>query len=283
MDIIPSYKCNMNCKFCYNSGIDKSNNILNLDLLKEKLNEVEKVDSFAIVGGEPSLLPKDYLYKLISILKNKNNKKPDFYTNFKNNINFYEDVNLRISYDPVDREDQDIVFENMLKLQNDFTINMIITKNLVEKYNSNDFKKLLKYLPTAKISLMLVENTIDNNYTDKPDPKRLLNFFKEIKNLNRIEFSVFSCIKQNKTKKRDIDNFLFIDPDSKFKVYMREIKKVKIFDTYIQAKEYFKQNYKIPIVCMNCNYYKKCCDQYRKDKYTCIEDKIIMDELSKII
>lgn len=115
--IVPFFKCNLNCIFCYNKGVQYINDILNLNIIRETVyEEMDKIDGEAIIkiyGGEifADFVTDEYYNELKSFLldikKYKRDVKFTFITNLVHTkvnrwlelISALENVNLSVSFD----------------------------------------------------------------------------------------------------------------------------------------------------------------------------------------
>ena len=72
-DIYPSLICNKGCKYCYMNET-KCDGLLDLNLLDEKIHQVrdayeDDILKVFLLGGEPLLLPVDYINRLLQICR----------------------------------------------------------------------------------------------------------------------------------------------------------------------------------------------------------------------
>lgn len=288
MDIIPSYKCNLRCPFCFNKDNWKTNGILDLQILEKELAD-NTIKELAIIGGEPSLLPEDYLIRLINICKTYlKGENPDFYTNLVHipSEDVLSNVNLHVSYDPCDRTMQKTVLNNMMKLNCDFSINMIITKNLIYNYGiekivklANRFKQPL-YL--SKINVV----TINGIKHMQPLPEDIVKFTIDLYEQHNpyIKSSLLRVLnktyKHNKPSVERFDYNVSINPDGRFQTSgLHGINKI-YKDTYKECYEAYKEIFKTPDKCKTCKFNEYCIDEYRNG-YSCDDDRMIMEKFEE--
>mgnify|MGYP001773433615 CR=1 FL=1 len=75
VNIVPTFKCNLNCDFCLYSELRKDFNrtLLSVETLEKILNVLKREDSglkrVAVFGGEILLLERDYIYDLFSLIR----------------------------------------------------------------------------------------------------------------------------------------------------------------------------------------------------------------------
>ena len=77
-------KCNLRCKYCYESKNNSEASFTNIKALIDK--EIQSNSSYSVItfyGGEP-LLRKDLIYKVIDYIKSKDSKTK-FYFNMTTN------------------------------------------------------------------------------------------------------------------------------------------------------------------------------------------------------
>lgn len=135
VSINPTYFCNFNCDFCYLSETQlKDRKVASLADISQRLTEVEeKITHIDLYGGELGLLPDSYLNKLIDLCKqwtdsiciitNLSAIRPVF---------LREDIQLSVSYDFDAREKEQIVFNNMLKLQKPFSVLILASEKVIQ-------------------------------------------------------------------------------------------------------------------------------------------------------
>lgn len=289
MDIIPTYACNLKCPFCFNKDNWKTKGLLDLDILKRELKNNNGIRELAIIGGEPSILPNAYLKQLVTICRDYlRGRKPDFYTNLIIIPSQFvmDNVELHVSYDPCDRELQDRVLGNMLQLDCDFSINMIITKNLITQYGvakivrlANRFKKPL-YL--SKINVVA---TNDIKYM-QPTPKELVDFTIELAKYQNphIRSSLLRVLagtyKHNKPTVERFDYNVSINPNGRFQTSgLHGIEKI-YRNTYQDCLKAYKKAFKMPKKCRHCRFNDYCIDEYRHGD-DCSNDYGIMEVFEK--
>jgi len=70
VSIIPLYRCNGNCPYCYQYDLIQDNTVLNLTNLGQLLNTVSginRITDISVFGGELSLLHDSYIKELLSM------------------------------------------------------------------------------------------------------------------------------------------------------------------------------------------------------------------------
>ena len=221
MNIFPSYKCNLNCSFCF---IKKNKSaLLPLEWLRNIIQEVSP-KTINILGGEPSILNYSYLEELIELSISATNRAPSLYTNGTNMLDLFQKTNLIISYDPCDREKQDKVFSNMLSISMPFSVSMIFTENLLN--NGIHFLKRVSSINNVKsIDLCNMYDQYGNNLSTY-DISDIINISDKITYMSEKEWTFDECLK--------------VLPNKTFLIETRDHKKSKLFTDINQAKQYFR-------------------------------------------
>lgn len=280
MNIIPTYQCNLRCPFCFNKDQWHSKELLDLDYLTKELNK-RKLTDIVIIGGEPSVLPNDYLENLIDICATRLNRKPLLYTNLIKQFPFPDKVRLFVSYDPEDREHQSTVLNNMMMLNSDYEVCMLQTKNLLNHKTANDIIRLAERL---KHNIHL--ETVDMSSDHLPDPKKVANLSLALayKNSPRIFSTCVDYIKFGSTKEppcfEDFDNDISLMPNHKYQLSSSHGEYKYYAKTYEEAYKEYWQRHKEASLCQSCKYVKRCLDIYRVEDY-CDYDYRLMEALNK--
>lgn len=290
MDIIPTYKCNLRCPFCFNKDNWETQGLLDLNVLRKELKANPDIRELAIIGGEPSLLPEEYMAELLKICREYlNGGKPDFYTNLVQipSKNTLDNIELHVSYDPCDRARQGLVLGNMLQLDCDFSVNMILTKKLVTEYGVEKIVKLAnrlkKPLYLSKINVV----TTSGIKHMQPTPEEIVNFTIELAKYNNpyIRSSLLRVLngtyKHNKPTIERFDYNVSINPDGRFQTSgLHGIEKI-YRDTYQECYKAYEKAFKTPEKCQTCRFNDYCIDEYRHGD-NCEEDMYIMQKFEEL-
>jgi radical SAM protein with 4Fe4S-binding SPASM domain len=200
ISFIITYRCNLNCDFCYQRKLRLKNSIKSLDLNFNDLKIIEKnIDTFLfkprihIYGGEPTI-HKNFLniikffdernYKIY--LTTNGTKLKEFAKKFSELRNFKE---INISLNPKKwRRNIKFVIKKLKKNKN-LKINVVYT---FSKNNTNDnFIKILKLFEDTRIDSLIFQHVMFN-------PKNIGR-----SNLNRLLSQIYKIHKCNeKTKFR---------------------------------------------------------------------------------
>ena len=289
LDIIPTYACNLKCPFCFNKDNWDTEGLLDLNILKRELANNPEIRELAIIGGEPSLLPDDYLKELIDIcIKYLHGNKPDYYTNLTMipDKHILDNINLHVSYDPCDRTCQDKVLSNMLQLDTDFSINMIITKKLITEYGVHKIIKLAnRFKKTLYLSKINVVTTNGIKHM-QPTPDEIISFTMELSKYNNpyIRSSLLRVLNgtytHNKHTAERFDYNVSINPDGRFQTSgLHGIEKI-YRDTYKECLKAYEEAFRTPKKCKQCRFNDYCIDEYRYGD-DCTEDYKIMEAFER--
>ena len=183
LEIIPSYKCNLQCQFCEEwNKFDGT--LLDFDILKKNIynlisvNNID-IDSVIILGGEPSLLPVQYYKSLLNVLYKYNLTNIMVFTNGSNmdKMNeFREQCKIIISTDIGIRKNFPTVLKYLLQSTHQETLNMMFTNLLVK--NLKLFKKVAS-LKNVTISFTPYNKTVKSEL-DYPEYDDFIFFINEI-------------------------------------------------------------------------------------------------------
>ena len=137
VSINPSYYCNFRCSFCYLTPEqlgDKKR--ASVEAILTRIDEIQSqydIQTVDLYGGEPFLLPEDYLSELkaglfardvwdLGVNTNLSTTHPEIWSG---------DWWISVSYDFTARERSDEVFQNMLSLTQEFSILMLASPELM--------------------------------------------------------------------------------------------------------------------------------------------------------
>ena len=290
MDIIPTYKCNLKCPFCFNRDNWETKGLLDLGKLESELEKNPEIQELAIIGGEPSLLPNDYLMKLVRICRSYlSGGKPDFYTNLVivPPAEVLDNVEMHVSYDPCDRKMQGHVLSNMLQLDRDFSVNMIITRKLVKEYGVQKIVRLANRLKRPLyLSKINVVTTNGIGYM-QPTPQELVDFTIELSSCHNqyVRSSLLRVLngtyKHNKPAALRFDYNVSINPDGRFQTSgLHGVEKI-YRDTYQECKKAYEEAYQPLLKCEKCRFNDYCIDEYRRGE-DCSSDYAIMEAFEAV-
>ena len=155
LSINPSYLCNFRCNFCYLSREQLSSKTrLNPSRLFELLSEVSQsyeITHVDLYGGEVALLPAEYLSELLSVLKIFYKGPLSVITNYSVESSLYNrpEVDLTVSWDYFAREQNQEVYDRMLKIEKPFHVLALAADQMLRMTDQNldDFISKLNALP----------------------------------------------------------------------------------------------------------------------------------------
>jgi sulfatase maturation enzyme AslB (radical SAM superfamily) len=283
VSINPTYFCNFNCDFCYLSEAQlKDRKRALLVDISLRLSEVDqKITHIDLYGGELGLLPDDYIDDLIEICKewtdsiciitNLSAIRPAF---------LREDIQLSVSYDFDAREKEQIVFNNMLKLEKPFSVLILASEKVIK----NDVDFMITAL-NSLTNLIAVEikpyssTTHRKQYVTDLDYE---NFIKEwidnfipknwlFINQEKIE----ECLNGNYNAFSD--DHVYITPNGKFGILDFDFLGNESFVELDTFKDYIKwtekeKKYNVSDICRECKYFGGCLTEHYK--YVAFDPKL---------
>jgi sulfatase maturation enzyme AslB (radical SAM superfamily) len=283
VSINPTYFCNFNCDFCYLSEAQlKDRKRALLVDISLRLSEVnQEITHIDLYGGELGLLPDDYIDDLIEICKEHTNSiciitnlsaiRPAF---------LREDIQLSISYDFDAREKEQIVFNNMLKLEKPFSVLILASEKVIK--NDVDF------MITALNSLTNLISVEIKPYSSTTHRKQYVtdldyeNFIKEwidnfipknwlFINQEKIE----ECLNGNYNAFSD--DHVYITPNGKFGILDFDFLGNESFVELDTFKDYIKwtekeKKYNVSYICRECKYFGGCLTEHYK--YVAFDPKL---------
>ena len=286
MNIIPSYYCNFSCPFCISHSKQRGY-LLDLDWFQ---NELEKINCnhLNIIGGEPTMLPRQYLRDIIAICSKKLGHKPSMYTNLSNIIKEFDDVNLHVSFNPGITEHSDLIKRNLMKLTMPFEINIILSNNLA-KMGTKIITRLLQFKNLTKLSLSYYTHFAGEDFT--PSSEEYITFIKEILDIkdNRLHYYPLSSLKNGYTKDISPETCAEILPNNKYRISVRDFAHTKLnifeeFDTWEEVVKQYKKACElwIPSKCSDCKFKYNCLKLYN-DNTDCIVMRMIEEKINEHI
>lgn len=273
LSVNPTYKCNLNCDFCYLKGLHNSP-LMDLDKLNEQLKYVYDkypIRYIELYGGEITILDEHYLNRLLEICE-KYTENVEIVTNFvePNNwlYNIYKtkDYRLGTSWDYTFRDNGDLILSNIDKFYETTGKKPCVILCSPKLY---DYKEeVLKYLDRESIDAFHITpcmKTIHNNIEyDWKGFEESVKYF--IEHPIRPRFENETKI----SKPREIYRHIFINPLNEFvdvtydKDGVESFRKVDIDNLEIQ----------VPSKCLVCKNFNHCqnehMDYYLEDDYDCI-------------
>lgn len=270
--------CNMKCKYCYEQGEDKYNQMYDINILKEKILLYKKREKvlFLIHGGEPLLAGKEYIKEIFQFIDiNFNNK---YLIQVQTNGTLIDDewieifnsnkkISLSVSLDPLGVKDLRIanfdyrkkVIFNLKKISSE--IENVGVVSVAHKYNKNNFIEFINELSSIGIKSLTI-----NKYKKILDyDEAFISEFEYVKLLINV---MNYWIKSNKYKNIRIQPLIgLMSKKNKICTYLPDKNKCKCFRTLYPGEEkeilcdHFdkdKINYDEIKNCENCEIYSFC-------------------------
>lgn len=276
VSINPSYFCNFNCSFCYLSEEQlRDKKTATINTIMNRLEEVdEPITHVDLYGGEIGLMPDEYLNKLIDDIKKEYNCSISIITNLSaiREVFLRPDIDLSVSYDFDAREKEQIVFNNMLKLERPFSI-LILASEKVIKHDAATLIHTLNCLG----NLRAVEIKPFSSTTHRKESVSDLQYEEFIKEW--IECPVeknFQFINQDKIEdcldrnyNAFSDDHVYITPSGRFAVLdfdddgNESFTQLDSFDQYRDWADREKSR-GVSDICKECKYFGGCLTEHYK-------------------
>lgn len=275
MNILPSYNCNFNCPFCvvHTRG---SQTLLDLDWFEKELKKIGCVPNLNIIGGEPTLLPHDYLEHLIDICHDHLGFKPSMYTNLSTISPLFSKVVLNVSFNPGITEQADKVKSNLLMLDQPFRLNMILTNKLAE-LGVKELKKYLRLKNLTRLSISRYTYFGGQDFTPAKEAYR--QFISDLLPLmqkdERIHFYPVSSMLNHKARDNSVKACAEILPNNRYRISIRDFLHIAgkdVFREYDSWEEIERAYQGIVTTavwsspgCAGCKYQQSCFNIYDDD------------------
>ena len=262
LSIQPTFLCNYNCEYCYLGNLRKDKTILDLDILKQRLEEITKeyiIKNITLYGGEISLLPKNYIIQLISLCENIN-IKPTIVSNLSNDwlITFCDNNNYTLSISL--NEERSFYQETLNKLKqitrkDNKNLSIVVLPSLLNK----SYTEIMDFYENLGFDIFFIQYhpSILSQKTYNIDINDFSNFLKnviEIKHSNIYNINILNeIILKNNDYNPMMDGCLFINPNGKYStiIYDNHIEHYEEFDSLIEWNNRCQEDYKY--------YFKNCC------------------------
>jgi len=266
VNILPTYRCNLRCSFCYLGEAQlSSRKKLEINKLHKMLSQLESIDRIEIFGGEISLLPDDYILSLFSLI----NK--EFYVLLNGmKIPWWIDmpqINLGFSYDYTCREDHKKVEQNLLKVEKPFAISMVATECILSKDHREIINSINQF---PAVHSFEIKPYLPNEFNhQKISHTKYESFIKKMiqdRDLLKVPFYNEQILQRAFLPKEE-GSTVFITPDAKWgeidflpsgAEYMKE------FDTLEERNRFVEQRallFNTNKYCSSCKYNGKCASE----------------------
>lgn len=288
VSICPTFLCNQRCKYCFLGNLRNDKHYLDCSLLNDKLNiinDLDKITSINIFGGEVSLLSKDYLNHLNDVCKLFTDNIT-VTTNFHNQ--YIADVfdNISFSYNE-ERPDYEQIKQLLPYYEKEYSLSIVVLPSII---NAN-VKELLdsinyyncKNITFQKYSPALLAN---NNYqiSDEEYMKTLINIIDYyLDNANQYYFNVSNvkdianCLRNDYNPKMDAN--IFINHQGEYGYIKYNKNNLEFYewcdtiDAYKDACNVEKQHYQ---KCINCQYFNRCYAEHLNFNVSCCGHKELL-------
>lgn len=270
LSIMPTYKCNFHCGYCYLGDLTTTNTILDLDKLSTKLEELNNnynIDNVCIYGGEVSLLGRDYLNDLVKLLNGYN---ISLVTNLSNDwiIDFclLNDIRLCVSLN----EERPYYNETICKLKKlkhvkNISLSVVILPSLI---TDEQIEKAFDLYEELGFEILFIpyHPSIHSKQTINIKPhmfeESLQKLLKENNKRNN-PIIISNEIILNDDKYEPTNNkFLFINPNGEYSSVKYDDKGIEefiIFKNLDEYNNYCKKEIKMYYEnCNGCQFYGKC-------------------------
>lgn len=246
LSIVPTYRCNLNCRFCYLGCRRNDATLLSIKQIKNILNayDLRFVD---IYGGEISLLSDDYIDELMKTLNGKTislvSNGIDFLNSKWKEYCFNDNIKLSFSYD-ISRHNTEKLIQTLRQLDNTSKKYSIICVDIDEL----DYDILQSLKNIESLSIKPYSRSVDNTQKYK---SYMLSIYQTLHDKYP---SLFDKL-ENVNHYRDLVQHYFLLPDG------------NLYDIrYQNDKEYFCNlkdcKYNISNNCLRCKYYRLCFNEH---------------------
>ena len=288
MNIYPTLKCNLACNFCMNKLIENKpaliNHTLDLELLKESIkNYPEFFKEASILGGEISLLPKQYIIDMVELLQ-KNGCIVEIITNGTTDINsffdFSNDIKLTVSYNFNQVSNSKLILKNIINCKRDIFISTIIAREIIDDVGIVGLEHLSKLGNVRRLELhaLLPVRNSGYHFASEEQMEQIIDFVQSNKKI-RIDFDK-QLISKSIYEIADycIDRNLTIMPDGYFghQFTKKQFAKLDNCMNHIR-KAIFRLTKTDYPACNTCEYSDRCKILYF-DRY-CLGRKNILRKL----
>lgn len=281
LSLNPWYYCNLACDFCYLTP-EQLNDKQKIDpeVLAQRLDEVleagYEVTHIDLYGGEPSLLPKEYMDELKFTLFSRGITDIVVHTNLTavNAITLDEDYELSVSYDFTSREKHDLVFNNMLSLGRRYNLLTLASRSLLDTLTADEFVKTFNLLTNVRFIEIKPYSTNQANQHEVGFDEFEKLVYEVINHPDRqFEIENERLIGTALSGERNAfsDDHLYITPTGEFAVLDFDLNDNEYFRTMGSLDEYHRwcDNEKKKIttnpICNNCQFKGHCLSEHLRD------------------
>lgn len=243
MNIYASYACNFRCRFC--TIYKKSGGLVDLDWAENELSKrPELCSNINILGGEPSILPEAYQERLIDICMEAAGEPPYLITNLYKKSPFLRKCRPIVSYDFRLREHHHTVLQNILSMEQEFSLSTVLTSYLVEQVGAEKYLRFIHSLPNctrADLDIYYKSKDAEEDFT--PDNEKLLGFVSAVMKSDKVNLAPLSAMRSNIDSSVDnVSDYLAFMPERKYGVrFDYRNGTFAEFDSYEAAMAFYKK------------------------------------------
>lgn len=271
LSIIPTSYCNCDCCYCYLGDSRKDKTILDLDLLQQRLDQIQ--DAFtgiSIYGGEIGLLDLKYLDQLFKIV----NKYSDdvccqtSLTNLKI-IDVCRDNNIKIGVSiNEERKTNRKTIRNWNKLSIDVQRELSILSVVLPSIINSDPKQLLEYYQKfncKQVTFIPYSPSVNNHglyhITNNDYQDFMINILTEyLDNINKYNFTIGNLIRYTLGNNCLDNEYLMIDPRGDFVNIKYTEDNLEYFKRYDNCDDWRISNkHCVLSQCLTCKYLNNHC------------------------
>lgn len=287
LSINPSYHCNFRCEFCYLTPeqlADKTR--ISIETLCERLDEVQRVydiEHVDLYGGETLMLPKEYLDAIKFELHRRGVDDLNLITNLSVNNPVMHDPDwmISVSYDFDAREKHDLVFNQMLKMEQEFNILMLASPELMKK----DVDEIIQTLNVLSNLHSVEIKPYSSNQANSLDADfvQFEEFVKKFllrKDTMRFDFTNDKLIQDSLSGQRNAfsDDHLYITPTGRFAVLEFDERDREFFLELNNIESYqqwclTEKARVLSSTCASCTYLGRCLSEHLRNvvdtKHSC--------------
>lgn len=277
----PWYYCNLACDFCYLTPAqlnDKEK--IDPEVLAQRLDEVLEagydITHVDLYGGEPSLLPSEYMEELKLTLHSRGVTDIVVHTNLTavNDITLDEDYELSVSYDFTSREKHDLVFNNMLSLERQYNVLTLASRSLLDTLSPDEFVRTFNLLTNVRFIEIKPYSSNQSNQQDVSFDEFEELVYGVINHPDRqFELENERLIQTALSGERNAysDDHLYITPQGQFAVLDFDLNDNEYFRTMSSLDEYHQwcENEKTKVnknsYCNDCQFKGHCLSEHLRE------------------
>ena len=275
LSINPTYYCNFSCDFCYLTPEQlKDRRSITPEQLDEQLAEIvkhTKIKWVDLYGGEIGILKREEYYDLKRVIKKYYTGTINIITNYSmvHDWFFDEDTSLSISYDFTAREKNDVVFNNMLRSQNEISVLVLASRKVIEMNVDDMINELNLCSPVTSVEIKpySINQANAHNVSHKDFEQFVIKWLESPvqKNFDFInEYHIQDSL--DKTYNSFSDDHIYITPTGKLAVLEFDLNDKEYFleldsiDDYVKWTE--KEKKGLSPICQACPYMGNCLTEH---------------------